>query len=113
MKTIRSRTLGALVTIGILVPLSAYAEEGGNGHYGPGAAASFIDALPGRPGLAIANYFGFYDGSASTSKRLPSGGLITAGLDATSYCDTIVALYQTPLEMLGGNYALGVVIPFL
>jgi len=113
MKAIKNITLGALVTIAILVPLSAYAEEGGSGHYAPGAAASFIDGLPGRPGLAIANFFNFYDGSASASKRLPSGGLIAGGLDATAYSDTIVALYQTPLELLGGNYAVGVAIPFV
>ena len=98
MKAVKSIILGALVTIAILVPLSAYAEEGGSGHYAPGGAASFIDTLPGRPGLAIANYFNSYDGSASVSKQLPSGGLITAGLDATAYSDTIVALYQTPLD---------------
>jgi hypothetical protein len=28
------------------------AEEGGSGHYMPGMTASFIDALPGKPGLA-------------------------------------------------------------
>ena len=70
MKAIRSITLLALVTIAILIPLSAYAEEGGSGHYAPGAAASFIDALPGKPGLAIANFFNFYDGSASISKPI-------------------------------------------
>ena len=113
MKAGISITLGVLATIAILIPLSACAEEGGSGHYTPGAAASFIDALPGKPGLAIANYFNFYDGSASASKRLPSGGLITKGLDATAYSDTIVALYQTPLELLGGNYAFGVAIPFV
>jgi hypothetical protein len=113
MKAVKSIILGALVTLTILVPLSAYAEEGGSGHYAPGGAASFIDALPGRPGLAIANYFNSYDGSASASNRLSSGGLLTAGLDATAYSDTIVALYQTPLKLLGGHYAVGVAIPYV
>jgi hypothetical protein len=113
MEVVKSIILGALVTLTILIPLSAYAEEGGSGHYAPGAAASFIDALPGRPGLAIANYFNSYDGSASASNRLSSGGLLTAGLDATAYSDTIVALYQTPLKLLGGHYAVGVAIPYV
>jgi hypothetical protein len=116
MKIVRSMTLFALVTLAILVPLPTHAEEGGSGHYAPGGAASFIDTLPGKPGLAIANYFSFYDGSVSASKRLPLGGFIvtgTGGIDATAYADTIVALYQTPLKLLGGNYAAGIAIPYV
>ena len=105
--------LVALVALTILVPLSTHAEEGGSGHYMPGAAASFIDTLPGKPGLAIANFFNYYDASASASKQLPSGGLNTRGLDATAYSDTVVALYQTPLKLLGGYYAVGAAIPFV
>jgi hypothetical protein len=106
-------TLVSLVALAILVPLSAHAEEGGSGHYMPGGAASFIDTLPGKPGLAIANFFNFYDASASLSRQLPFGGLVTAGLDATAYSDTVVALYQTPLKLLGGYYAVGVAIPYV
>ena len=113
MKMVKSMTLGTLMAIAIMVPLSTQAEEGGSGHYAPGANASFIDTLPGKPGLAIANFFNFYDGSASTSKQLPLGGLVTAGLDATAYSDTIVALYQTPLKLPGGYYAVGVAIPYV
>jgi len=113
MKIVKSLTLGVLVALAILVPLSAYAEEGGSGHYMPGGAASFVDALPGKPGLAVANYFNFYDASAGISRQLPFGGLVTAGIDATAYSDTVVALYQTPLKLLGGYYALGVAIPYI
>lgn len=113
MKVVNSLTLIALVTLAILVPISAHAEEGGSGHYGPGGFASFIDTLPGKPGLAIANYFNFYDGNANASRQLPSGGLIAAGLDATAYLDMILALYQTPLKLLGGYYAVGAVIPYV
>jgi hypothetical protein len=114
MKIVKSMTLGTFVALAILVPLSARAEEGGGGHYMPGAAASFIDTLPPKPGLAIANFFNYYDGSASVSKQLPPyGGLITAGLDATAYSDTVIALYKTPLKLLGGYYAVGVALPFV
>ena len=113
MKRVKSMTLVSLVALAILVPLSAHAEEGGSGHYLPGGAASFADALPGKPGLAIANFFNFYDASASISRQLPFGGLVTAGLDATAYSDTVVALYQTPLKLLGGHYAVGVAIPYV
>ncbi len=113
MKRVKSMILVALVALAILIPLSAHAEEGGSGHYMPGGAASFIDTLPGKPGLAIANFFNFYDASASISRQLPFGGLVTAGLDATAYSDTVVALYQTPLKLLGGYYAVGVAIPYV
>jgi hypothetical protein len=99
--------------LGILVPLSAHAEEGGSGHYMPGANASFIDALPGKPGLGVANFFNYYDGSASGTKQMPRGGLIAGNLDATSYADTVVVLYQTPLKLLGGDYAVGLAIPYV
>jgi len=112
VKRAKSMTLVVLMVLAIVLPLSTHAEEGGSGHYMPGAAASFIDTLPGKPGLAIANFFNFYDASASVSKQLPFGGLITAGLDATAYSDTVVALYQTPLKLLGGYYAVGAAIPF-
>ncbi len=113
MKIAKSMTLGALVALAILVPLSTHAEEGASGHYMPGANASFIDTLPGKPGLAVANFFAYYDASASASRQLPFAGLITAGLDATAYADTVVALYQTPLRLLGGYYAVGVAIPYV
>jgi hypothetical protein len=113
MKRAKSMRLTAFVVLAILIPFSAHAEEGGSGHYLPGGAASFIDTLPGKPGLAVANFFNFYDGSASTSRQLPFGGLLTAGLDATAYSDTVVALYQTPLKLLGGYYAVGVAIPYV
>lgn len=116
MTVVKNITLFVLVVLATLVPLSAHAEEGGSGHYAPGGAASFIDTLPGKPGLAIANYFSFYDGSASASKQLSLGGFIvtgTAGLKATAYADTVMALYQTPLKLLGGYYAVAVAIPYV
>ena len=113
MKRAKSITLVGLVVLAILVSFSAHAEEGGSGHYTPGANASFIDALPGKPGLAVANFFNYYDGNASTSRQLPFGGLLAAGMDATAYSDTIVALYKTPLRLLGGYYTVGVAIPYI
>ncbi len=113
MKKVECIVLGILLASVILIPFSTYAEESGSGHYMPGGAASFVDALPGRTGLAVANSFTFYDASASLSRQLPTGGLITAGLDATVYVDTVMALYQTPLKLLGGSYAVAVAIPYV
>ena len=113
MKILKCMMPFALVALTILVPLSVQAEEGGSGHYMPGATASFIDTLPGKPGLAVANFFNYYSANASASKQLPTGGLITGGLDATAYSDTVVALYLTPLKLLGGHYGVGLAIPYV
>ena len=114
MRRMRYLAFGIFLAMAILAPVFSQAEEGGSGHYAPGASASFIDALPGKPGLAVANFFNYYDGCASTSRRLiPVGGLLAAGLDATAYSDTIVALYTTPFRFLGGYYTVGAAIPYV
>ena len=113
MKRATSIALAVLAALAVGLPPCARAEESGSGHYLPGAAASFIDALPGRSGLAVANYFTFYDASAGRSRQLPFGGLIAAGVDATVYADTVALVYQTPLRLLGGSYAVALAIPYV
>ena len=89
------------------------AEEGAGGHYTPGGAASFIDALPGKPAWAVADYFMYYDASASASRPFSYGGLIAVDVHSRAYADTVLALYETPLKLLGGNYTVGVAIPYV
>lgn len=89
----------------------AHAEEGGSGHYAPGATADFIDALPGKPALVAANAFTFYHGSATPP--IDFAGNLTANARADLYADSIFALYETPLTLLGGNYAVATVIPYV
>ena len=57
MKRAKSMTLVVLMVLAIVLPLSTHAEEGGSGHYMPGAAASFIDTLPGKP-VGIQKFIG-------------------------------------------------------
>jgi hypothetical protein len=92
----------------------ARAEEGGSAHYMPGATASFIDAFPAKPGgLAVLDFFTYYEGSASADRQLPLGGLLTSGIDATVYANTVVAVYQAPWNVLGGGLAMGVAVPYV
>jgi hypothetical protein len=112
MKVAKSMTLVGLLALTILVSLPTHAEEGGSGHYMPGGTASFIDALIGRPGLGVINSFTFYDASAGVTRQLPFAGLVTTNMKATVYADTVAAVYQTPLRLLGGYYAIGVAIPY-
>src|SRR5881296_1444820 len=113
MKRAKDIALAVLAALVVGLPLCARAEESGGGHYLPGAAASFIDALPGRPALAVANYFTFYDGSAGGSRQLPFGGLLATGLDATIYADTVAAVCETPLRLLGGEYGVAIAVPYV
>jgi len=101
----------ALLVYAVLGPLPAQAEEGGSGHYFPGSNASFIDALPGRTGLMLANVFVFY--KVSSSLQLPIAGQVSANLDATVFADSVIAFYQTAIGLLGGSYAFGGVVPVL
>jgi hypothetical protein len=87
------------------------AEEGGSGHYSPGASASLIDALPYEPGVAYVNQFVYYGGEVSAGRRLPLGANIAAGVEATSYADIHVLVYQTAYEILGGRYAAAAALP--
>ncbi len=104
--------LGITTAIGFL-PSATHAEEGGSGHYMPGATASFIDALPGRESFAYLNDFTFYGGSVDRGRTLQLGGVIALNIDATVYADTSILLYQSSWKFLGGQYAAGVVIPYV
>jgi hypothetical protein len=106
-----ARTLLPAVAVLLVLHASALAEEGGAGHYTPGANASFVDALPGKPGLALADFFVFYN--ASAGGRLPIAGLISVTLDAKVFANSLVGIYQTPLALLGGSYAFGGIVPVL
>lgn len=90
------------------------AEQGGSAHYMPGSMASFIDAFPGKPGgIAILNYFTYYDAGVAANRQLPLGGFLATGVDATVYADSMVAFYQAPWEVLGGGLAFGLAVPYV
>jgi hypothetical protein len=110
---LRHNLLLPLVLTANLWPSALRAEEGAGGHYMPGATATFIDALPGKPAFVIADAFTYYNGSAGASQPLEFGGLLTLNGHATAYADTLLGLYETPLRLLGGNYVAGLLIPYV
>ena len=96
----------------LLLSPSLRAEEGGTGHYMPGAAASFIDAFPGRTALAVAPTYLYYSGGASASRAIPIIGGTALNLDATVHAVNVPLIYQTPRGLLGAHYAFGAVLPY-
>ena len=109
----KSNILFTLVLAASLAPVALRAEEGGSGHYLPGATASFIDALPGKEAFAYVNAFTYYNGSAGGSRQLEFGGQVVANVNGTVYADTSILLYETPWKFLGGQYAAAVAIPYM
>ena len=70
----KTNILPISITCALALATVSRAEQGGSAHYMPGAAASFIDAFPAKPGgLAVLNYFTYYDASAPASRQLPLG----------------------------------------
>ena len=112
-KTMKPKLLLALtITANLLAP-AIHAEEGGSGHYLPGATASFIDALPGREAFAYVNLFAFYNGSAGGGRQINLAGQVVANMDANVYANTSLFLYQTPWKIAGGQYAAAIAVPFV
>lgn len=103
--------VGAITAVLALGAGGASAEEAGSGHYMPGATASFIDALPGRPGPALLDLNFVYDAGANVA--FPIAGLVSTGLDATIYANLLAFVYETDKGILGGKYAAGFVLPLL
>jgi len=107
------RILVGVVIGSLLAPWMSLAEEGAGGHYMPGATATFIDALPGKPAIVAADAYTYYHGTVGASRPLEFGGLLTLGAHATAHADTILGIYETPLQVLGGNYSAAILIPYV
>ena len=109
----KTKWVVASALLASLLQPAARAEEAAGGHYMPGATATFIDALPGKPALVIADAYTYYDGSVNPAQPLEFGGLVALGAHATAHADTVMGLYETPLRFLGGNYAAAVLLPYV
>jgi hypothetical protein len=114
MKThYRFSKLIALTGALMVSSLAVVAEENGIAHYNPGQTADFIDTLPGYPSFAYMNIFTYYDGKVGGGQPLPvRDGRVALNVKATSYSDSSVLLWETPLKVLGGDYSLFASIPY-
>ena len=98
--------------LSVFLVQNSSAAESGIGHYVPGALADFGDMAP-PSGLALLNWYNYYNGSAGASTQLEFGGVIAANLKATSNAEMLGAVYNAPYGILGGKFAAGVIVPYI
>jgi len=106
--------LVAACVAALLLDAGLHAEEGGSGHYLPGAMASFVDAVPPAETVITRYNMVYYDGAIGADQPLPIAGVDTLGAEATSWAHGLTFLWRPPLE-LGDrwSYALSATVPFL
>lgn len=109
----RKLTLLLLVSMHFSATAVLKAEEGGGGHYNPGATASAIDAVPSRPGLAVFSFSTFYAGSADGGVPIKFGSNAALGVKADVFAQTIGAVYAPDFKLFGGSYATAVALPYI
>jgi hypothetical protein len=107
------RWTSAFVMLLVVAASPAHAEEGGSGHYAPGAIASFVDAIPGKPGFALVPQSLYYSGDVSTTRTFPIGGLAGAEIDGRLFLEMLLAIWEPDIQPLGLDYAAGIGLPFL
>ncbi|MCA0846011.1 SphA family protein [Salipiger thiooxidans] len=90
---------------------AALAAEGGVGFYLLGSKGPYAGVLA-PPGTYINNDLYFYTGNASASESLSLGGEITADVDAIARLDVLTGMWVLPNEVLGGNLAFTLSLPF-
>ena len=99
--------------ISLLLASSLIAEEGGAGHYMPGAMATLIDTPPTKAGWVIEPIYMHYSGEASISSSFPQAGLLTAGLEASSDAYMLGGFYTFEPTSFGAYYTVGAFLPLV
>lgn len=110
MSAARARAIACCALL-LAVAAPARAAENGVGFYLLGGRGPMAGYIP-PPGLYIQNDVYFYSASGGGSKRFPSGGEVIANVDAQIWADFVTGSWVLPQEVLGGNLAIGVIVPF-
>jgi len=97
-----------------LMSFTAFAEEGGSGHYVPGSMASFVDSVPLKEAFIARYNLLYYNGSVGGNVPLPIGGQSTLGASATSWAHGLTLVWRPPVD-LGDrwSYAMSATVPFV
>lgn len=88
----------------------ATAAEGGYSNYIPGTYGDFAVAVPPDPGLIWRNDVYYYGADGG---RAVLQGQAWVEVDVSIAMNLATLLYTTDLEILGGRYALGTLVPIL
>jgi hypothetical protein len=98
-----------------VAPLFAKAEEGGSGHYLPGAMSSFVDGVPLEETFIARYNFVNWDASVSAARQIPIANLVTAGADIESYANGLSLLWRPPFGTINDcwSYAMSATIPYV
>lgn len=107
-QTICAGLLGACVYNG-----TAFAEEGGSGHYLPGSMASFVDSVSPKPVFLARYNLMNYTGDVNIS--LPFAGLLAEGAEADSWANGLTLFYAPEWGVINDtwNYAMSASIPYV
>ena len=89
---------------------SALPAEGGYSNYIPGTYGDFAVAVAPEPGLFVRNDLYHYTADQS---RAVLQGRARADVDVSFTLDLITAFYSTNLELFGGKYAFGALVPIV
>jgi hypothetical protein len=107
----RAALVSALSVLTLAAPIRA--EEAGIGHYQPGATASFIDALPDKPGWIVESLFMNYSGNYGFFEGIRYGDNVALNVRANANAETLLLMYTPALELLGGHPSFAVAVPYV
>ena len=90
------------------------AEEGGSGHYLPGAMSSFADGVPPAETFIARLNIASYQGSYTRGEPIPIAGIRAAGLEADSFAAGLTLLWRPPVD-LGEkwSFSMSATIPYV
>ena len=97
-----------------LIATTAFAEEGGSGHYLPGSMSSFADSVPPAEAFVARLNLLSYEGSYDRGQPLPFAGLRAVGLEADTFAAGLTLLWRPPVD-LGEkwSFAVSATVPYV
>ncbi len=102
---------GVIGIAAVVQVLPASAAENDASFYLLGGRGPMAGVLP-PPGVYFQNDVYFYDGTLGAGKSLSSGGRVVADVKGQVRADFPTGTWVLPWDVLGGNVAMGAILPF-
>ena len=103
-------TLALSVAVLFICAASGHAAEGGYSNYIPGTYGDFAAAVEPAAKFTIRNDFYHYQADGDRALR---SGRLEADADLEFNMNLLTLLYKPNLEVFGGHYAFGVLLPIV